>query len=476
MSQFDMPPAEFRHFGYEVVNWIESYLTNVGELRVLPNVRPGDVIDSLPSSAPDDPEPMEQILADFRERIVPALSHWNHPRFHAFFANTASAPGILAEALAAAVNTNGMLWKASPAHVELEQVVLSWLRQWLGLPIEFFGEIMDTASVSTLQAIAAARSQADPELRTRGARQGMILYASEHAHSSIEKGALALGIGQDNVRKIGVDAEYRMLPHLLRAAITEDRQNGLTPFCVVSTVGTTSVTSIDPVAAIQKIAEEEGLWHHIDAAYGGPAAILAENRWMLEGAERADSLVINPHKWLFTPVDCSVFYCRKPEILRRAFSLVPEYLRTDQHDRAVNFMDYGVALGRRFRALKLWFIMRYFGRKKIEEILRFHISLAHELSAAVNADARFEIVAPTTLSLVCFRYRGSDEENKQIIGRLNDSGFTFLAGNVLDGRFVIRYAIGNIATTREDVFAVWARIQAAAEAVAAGASVAESVS
>lgn len=476
MSQFDMPPAEFRRFGYEVVDWIESYLANVGDLRVLPNVRPGDVTDSLPPSAPDDPEPMEEILSDFRERIVPALSHWNHPRFHAYFANTASAPGILAEALAAAVNTNGMLWKASPAHVELEQVVLSWLRQWLGLPAEFFGEIMDTASISTLQAIAAARAQANPELRTRGARQGMVLYASEHAHSSIEKGALSLGIGQDNVRKIGVDAEYRMLPNLLRAAITEDRQNGLTPFCVVSTVGTTSVTSIDPVAAIQKIAEEECLWHHIDAAYGGPAAILAENRWMLEGAERADSLVLNPHKWLLTPVDCSVFYCRKPEILRRAFSLVPEYLRTDQDDRAVNFMDYGVALGRRFRALKLWFVMRYFGRKKIEEILRFHIALAHELSVAVKADARFEIVAPTTLSLVCFRYRGSDEENKQIIGRLNDSGFTFLAGNVLDGRFVIRYAIGNIATTREDVFAVWARIQAAAEAVAAGASVAEIVS
>jgi aromatic-L-amino-acid decarboxylase len=224
-------------------------------------------------------------------------------------------------------------------------------------------------------------------------------------------------------------------------------------------VGTTSVSSIDPVAAIQEIAEAEELWHHVDAAYAGPATILAENRWMLEGAERVDSLVLNPHKWLFTPVDCSVFYCRKPEILRRAFSLVPEYLRTADNERAINFMDYGVALGRRFRALKLWFILRYFGRKKIEQILRAHIALARELAEAVRADRRFELVAPTPLSLVCFRYRGSDDDNRRLIDRLNDSGLAFLSGNVLDGRFVIRYAIGNIGTTREDVQSVWEKIR-----------------
>jgi aromatic-L-amino-acid decarboxylase len=459
MKSFDMPPAEFRRYGYEVIDWISSYLENVGDLPVLPAIQPGEVTDALPGAAPDNPEPMEAILADFQRQIVPALSHWNHPRFHAFFANTASAPGILAEALAATVNTNGMLWKSAPGHVELEQVVLGWLRQWLGLPEEFFGEIMDTASVSTLQAIAAARVQADPELRTRGARQGMVVYASEHAHSSIEKGALSLGIGQDNVHKIGVDSEFRMVPALLREAIAADRQNGLLPFCVVSTVGTTSVTSIDPVAAVQEIATQEGLWHHIDAAYGGPATILEENRWMLAGAAQADSLVTNPHKWLFTPCDCSVFYCRKPEMLRRAFSLIPEYLRTDQDDRAVNFMDYGIALGRRFRALKLWFVMRYFGRKKIEEMLRFHIALAKELSGWIDADAHFELVAPTTLSLVTFRFRGSDDDNKAIIEKLNASGLAFLAGNVLKGQFVIRYAIGNIGTTRDDTQAVWSRIK-----------------
>ncbi|MGO9240262.1 MAG: pyridoxal phosphate-dependent decarboxylase family protein [Bryobacteraceae bacterium] len=459
MSEFDMPPEEFRRFGYEVVDWIASYRAKVGDMPVLPKLQPGDVMDALPRSAPDEPEPMEQILADFQRQIVPALSLWNHPRFHAYFANSAAGPGILAEALAATVNTNGMLWKSSPGQVELEQVVLNWLRQWLGLGEEFFGEIMDTASTSTMQAIAAARVQADPELRKRGARTGMVVYASEHAHSSVEKGALALGIGQENVRKIGVDAEYRMAPGLLQAAITTDREMGLTPFCVVSTVGTTSVSSIDPVAANQQIAEAEGLWHHVDAAYAGPAAILEENRWMLEGAKRADSLVLNPHKWLFAPMDCSVFYCRKPEMLRRAFSLVPEYLRTNDNERAINFMDYGVALGRRFRALKLWFIFRYFGRKKIEQILRQHIALAGELAEAVRADGRFEMVAPAPLSLVCFRYRGSDDDNRLLIERLNDTGLAFLAGNVLDGRFVIRYAIGNIGTTREDIQMVWAKIQ-----------------
>jgi aromatic-L-amino-acid decarboxylase len=458
MNEFDMQPEEFRRFGYQVVDWIATYQRGAGRMPVLPDVEPGETYDSLPGSAPDDPEQMEDILADFRSQIVPGLTLWNHPRFHAFFANSAAGPGILAEALAAAVNTNGMLWKSAPAHVELEQVVVGWLRQWLGLSDDFFGEIMDTASTSTMQAIAAARVAADPELRTRGARQGMVVYCSEHAHSSIEKGALSLGIGQDNVHKIGVDGEYRMLPDLLRAAIVSDRERGRLPFCVVSTVGTTSVSSIDPVSAIADVAEAEGLWHHIDAAYGGPATILEENRWMMEGASRADSLVTNPHKWLFTPSDCSVFYCRRPEILRRAFSLVPEYLRTEENPRAVNFMDYGFALGRRFRALKLWFILRYFGRKGVEKIIRFHIALAREFEALARADKRFEVVAPAPLSLVCFRYRGSDDDNREIIERVNATGYTFLAGNVLDGQFVIRYAVGNIGTSREDVAGVWAKI------------------
>jgi aromatic-L-amino-acid decarboxylase len=362
-----------------------------------------------------------------------------------------------------------MLWQSSPANTELEMVVMRWLRQWLGLPDTFFGMIHDTASLSTMHAIAAARVAAAPGVRDAGAPANLVVYTSEHAHSSIEKGALALGMGRNQVRKIAPDAQFRLQPALLQAAITADRAAGLHPCCVVSTVGTTAVTSVDPVADIQQIADSEGLWHHIDAAYGGPAALLPEMRWMLDGAERADSLVVNPHKWLFTPIDLSAFYCRRPDVLRQAFSLVPSYLRTDQDDRAVNLMDYGVPLGRRFRALKLWFVMRWFGRRRVEQILRTHIEWARELAASIAADERFEICAPTPLSLVCFRLKGSDEANRRLVEEINRSGFAFLAGNVLGGRFMLRLAIGHVRTTREDVQAVWARIQAlAGSAVSAG--------
>ena len=454
-----MSPGEFRRFGYEVVDWIADYLENMRDFSVMPAVKPGDLIDALPASAPEDGEPMERILADFREKVLPAVNHWNHPRFHAYFSVSASAPGILGEMLCATLNTNGMLWKSSPANTELELVVMNWLRQWLGLPDSFFGMIHDTASLSTMHAIAAARVAASPGLREKGAAPGLVLYCSEHAHSSVEKGALALGMGRVNVRKIPTDSEYRLRPDMLQRAIRDDRSAGRTPCCVVSTVGTTSVTSVDPVAAVQAIAAAEGLWHHIDAAYGGVAAILPELRWMLAGAEGADSLVVNPHKWLFTPIDLSAFYCRRPEVLREAFSLVPEYLRTAEDPRAVNLMDHGVPLGRRFRALKLWFVMRWFGRRKVEQIVRSHIAWTKELAAAIQADPRFDICAPFPLSLVCFRLKGSDDDNRALIDRVNESGIAFLAGNVLDGQFVIRFAIGNVGTTREDVFLVWERIR-----------------
>lgn len=462
----DMSGDEFRRFGHEVVDWIADYLENNRDLPVMPQVQPGALEDALPAGAPEDGEPMEQILADFRSLILPAVNHWNHPRFHAYFSVSASAPGILGEMLSAALNTNGMLWQSSPANTELEMVVMRWLRQWLGLPDTFFGMIHDTASLSTMHAIAAARVAAVPGVRDGGAPANLVVYTSEHAHSSIEKGALSLGMGRDQVRKIATDDQFRLQPGLLQAAITADRAAGRLPCCVVSTVGTTAVTSVDPVAEIQQITDSEGLWHHVDAAYGGPAAMLPEMRWMLDGAERADSLVVNPHKWLFTPIDLSAFYCRRPEVLREAFSLVPSYLRTDQDDRAVNLMDYGVPLGRRFRALKLWFVMRWFGRRKIEQILRSHIEWARELAASIAADERFEICAPTPLSLVCFRLKGSDEANRRLVEEINRSGFAFLAGNVLGGRFMLRLAIGHVRTTREDVQAVWSRLQALAGSIA----------
>jgi len=452
---------DFRRAGHQAVDWVAQYLADVRQYPVLSRSRPGELVDALPGSAPEQGESFAAIFKDFEATVLPAITHWNHPGFMAYFACTGSTPAILAEMLAAALNANGILWKTSPAVTELEQVTLGWLRQWLGLPEEFFGIIYDTASVSSLHAIAAAREMADPEAHDSGALPNLVLYTSEQAHSSIEKGAIALGVGQRNVRKIPVDAEFRMRPEALTAALEGDLAAGLKPFCIVATVGTTSTTSIDPVPEIAGIAEKYGLWLHVDAAYAGTAAILPEFRWILEGAERAHSLVVNPHKWMFTPVDLSVFYTRRPDILRRAFSLVPEYLRSVEDPRALNYMDYGVALGRRFRALKLWFIMRYFGREGIRQALRAHIEWAQELAAWVDADARFERVAPAPLSVVCFRYRGTDEENRRLLEAVNASGRFFLSHTALNGRFVLRLAIGNLGTTREDVRQAWEMIQAA---------------
>jgi aromatic-L-amino-acid decarboxylase len=460
----DLSPDEFRKYGYEVVDWIARYLDDTGDYPVVPKMQPGELIDALPTSAPSLGEPMERILEDFDRLVVPALNHWNHPRFHGYFSVSASGAGILGEMLASAVNVNGMLWKSCPAAVELEQVVLSWLRQWLGLPEEFLGIIHDTASSSTLHAIGAARAMADEGLREDGAAPGLVMYTSEHAHSSVEKGGLALGLGQKNIRKIGVDASYRMRPDLLAATIAADRAAGKRPFCVVSTVGTTSVTSVDPVAAIQEIAAREGIWHHIDAAYGGVAAMLPENRWMLEGAGEADSLVVNPHKWLFTPIDFSAFYCRRPDVLRQAYSLVPPYLTSQENPRALNLMEYRIPLGSRFRALKLWFVMRSFGYEKVCRIIREHIGWAKELEAEIRAHPLFEVAAPVPMSLVCFRLKSGDEASRALLEKVNESGVAFLSGNVLDARFVLRIAIGNLGTRREDVFLTWQTVRNLAEA------------
>jgi aromatic-L-amino-acid/L-tryptophan decarboxylase len=459
-----MSPEEFRRSAHETVDWIANYLSHPECYSVLPKVAPGQLVDALPQSAPEQSEPMERIMADFERLVVPAITHWNHPGFMAYFANTAPGPGIIGELLAASLNANAMLWKTSPAATELEQVVLDWLREWMGLPPGLFGIIYDTASTSSMHAIAAAREMADPEARTLGASRGLTLYASEEAHSSIEKGAISIGIGQRNVRKIPVDCEFRMRPDALAAAIDADITAGLRPFCVVATVGTTSTTSIDPVPAIADIAERHGVWLHVDAAYAGAAAIVPELRGLLTGAERADSLVVNPHKWLFTPVDLSAFYTRRPEILRRAFSLVPEYLRTAENPRAVNYMEYGVPLGRRFRALKLWFVMRHFGREKLAQIIRDQIACAQELAGAVDADERFERAAPTPLSVVCFRHKGGDEVNRRLLEAVNATGKFFLSHTVLHGKYTLHLAIGNMGTTRDHVMQAWETIRQSATA------------
>jgi aromatic-L-amino-acid decarboxylase len=450
-----LPPEEFRKFAHELVDWMADYLDHAGRYSVLPHIKPGELIDVLPRCGPERGEPMSAILEDFRGKIVPAATHWNHPGFMAYFATSATGPGILGEMLAATLNMNGMLWKTSPAVVELEQVTLEWLRRWMGLPDNLFGIIFDTASTSSMHAIAAAREMAAPEVRAEGGGAGLVLYTSEQAHSSIEKGAIAIGIGQKNVRKIPVDAEFRMHPDALAAAIEWDRTSGLRPFCIVATVGTTSTTSIDPVEAIADIAEHHGVWLHVDAAYAGVAAIAPEFQHILKGCERADSLVTNPHKWLFTPVDLSALYTRRPEILRRAFSLVPEYLRTAEDPRAVNYMDYGVPLGRRFRALKLWFVLRYYGRAGIAQIIRNQIGWAQELAGQIDADERFERTAPAPFSTVCFRRKGTNEENQVLIERVNASGEVFLSHTILQGKYCLRLAIGNMSTTREHVQRAW---------------------
>ncbi len=454
---------DFRRAGHEAVDWIADYLQDPRQFPVLPQMKPGDLVDQIPDHAPEKGEPFENLLADFHRLVIPAFTHWNHPRFMAFFSTSASAPGVLAEMLSATINGNVMLWKSSPAGTELEIAAMNWLRQWLGLPEQYFGIIYDTASMSTFTAIAAARHFADPGIREKGASAAnLILYTSEQAHSSVEKGALALGIGQRNVRKIGTDPEFRMRVDLLQAAIEEDVRAGKRPFCVVATVGTTSTTSVDPVPAIADLAERYKLWLHVDAAYGGCAAMLPEKRAALEGIERCDSLVTNPHKWLMTPSDLSAFFTRRPEVLREAFSLVPEYLRTEENPRAVNFMDYGVQLGRRFRALKLWFIMRYYGREGVAEMLRSQIAWTQELASAIDADPHFERMAPAPFTVVCFRFKGSDDDNRRLIEAVNATGKAFLSGTVLNGRFTVRLAIGNMGMTRDDVMAVWELVKQSA--------------
>ena len=469
---FSLPPAndtqwqqyveDFRRSGHLTIDWIARYLSHVREYPVLPLTKPGELIDALPSQGPEHGEKFDVMLRDFQELVLPAVTHWNHPGFFAYFACTGSTPAILGEMLAAALNTNGLHWKTSPAVAELEVVALGWLRQWMNLPDDFFGIVYDTASVSSFHAICAARERFDPSARENGHPAGLVMYTSDQAHSSIEKGAIAAGIGQKNVRKIPVDSDFRMRVSALRDAIEHDKAAGLKPFLVVATVGTTSSTSIDPVPEIADLCARHHLWLHVDMAYAGVCAILPEFRDTFACVDRADSVVVNPHKWLMTPIDLSAFYTRHREILARAFSLTPEYLRPTEDPRAHNLMDYGVPLGHRFRSLKFWFVLRYFGLEGLRSILRAHIEMAREFVTWVQQDSRFELSAPVPFSTVCFRYKGSDEENRRLIDRANASGKIFISHTNLAGKIVMRVAIGNLGTRKEDVREAWEIIRKAA--------------
>ncbi len=445
---------EFREWGHKLADWVADYVESPEQHAVLASIRPNDIIQALPAGGPVQGEPMERIFSDFEKIILPGVTHWNHPNFLAYFANTSAPPAILAEFLAAALNTNGILWKTSPAVTELEVVCVRWLLAWMGLPGDWFGILFDTASISTLHALAAARVYVAPQTRDEGAPNNLIVYCSDQAHSSVEKGAMALGFGRKQVRRIPCDpVDFRLRPADLQAAIDADRAAGLLPCCVVATVGSTSTTSVDPVPAIAEIAEREHIWLHVDAAYAGSAAVAPEFHWLMEGCERAHSMVFNPHKWMMVPVDCSVLFSSRPDILRQAFSLLPEYLKTS--DDGLNLMDYGIPLGRRFRALKLWFTMRYYGRDGIAAMIRDQVAMLQELRAKMEADSRFEICAPSPLSVVCFRLQGEDGPNRELLERINADGRFFLSHTVLNGRFVLRVAVGNLLTTRETLAGLW---------------------
>jgi aromatic-L-amino-acid decarboxylase len=479
-EQGDLPTAELLAHGQTALEWIARYLDHPERVSVLSRAVPGEIRELLPASPPDHGEPLGDILRDFESQIVPGITHWNHPGFFGYFATSSSVPGIIGELLISALDVKAMLWRTSPAATELEQVTTDWLRQMLGLRGGWFGFLNDTASISSMLALAAAR-EAKPELDIRA--RGMAgrndlpclrVYASSHAHSSIDKAALALGLGLDNVVHIEVDADFRMRADALAAAIADDNARGFLPLACVATVGTTSTTSIDPVPEIAAICRRESIWLHVDGAYGGVAAVVPEMRDILAGVEHADSLVVNPHKWLFTPFDCSAFFTTKPDVLERAFSLVHEYLVTPERESVVDFMNYGVQLGRRFRALKLWMVIRGFGTAGLAARIRAHCALAREFADWVRSDSEWEVLAPVPFSLVCFRYApaGVHEEvlndwNARILARVNAGGEVFLSHTKLDGRYVLRLAVGNIRTEEKHVRRAWELLRDAAPAIAA---------
>ena len=463
-----MNEEAFRRHGHELVDWIADYLEHSDRYPVLARVKPGEIAAAFPAHAPEDPEPFDAIMADVERVLVPGLTHWNHPRFFAYFAISASPPGVLADFLSAALNQQAMLWRTSPTATELEYVALGWLRRLLGLPDSFEGVIYDTASIATLHALAAARQAAVPAVRPEGlagrSDVGRVaVYCSEQTHSSIDKAVITLGLGEQSLRKIAVDDEFRMRADRLDAAIQQDRAAGIVPVAVVATVGTTATTSIDPVPEIAAICERERIWLHVDAAYGGAAAMLPSHAHVLDGAARAESLVVNPHKWLLTPFDLSAFYCRRMDLVRATFSLTPDYLRTPEPE-AQNLMDTGIQLGRRFRALKLWMVLRSYGARGLREHLDRHLQLARQFAAWVDAHADFERVAPVPFSVVCFRWNPAgcqksaaelDAANERLVDSVNRTGEIFISHTRLNGRVAIRMAIGHLRTQEADVRRAW---------------------
>lgn len=451
-----MDYSKFKEDEYLISNWVLRYFQSYEDNPVLSSIKPGEIKNCFDSQPPLEAKSIKELMEYFDNSLAKGITHWNHPGFMAYFNSTSSEAGILSEFLIAALNLNGMVWKTSPVVTELEDVVIGWLRKMIGLSDKFWGIIYDTASISTFHALVSAREQLNLQIRERGMAgridlPKLIIYCSEHAHSSVEKSAIASGIGQENVRKISSNYLFEMNHNELKKQIVDDIQMGYKPFCVIATVGTTSFASIDPVEKISEICKEFNLWLHIDAAYAGVAAILPEMKWITKGWEFADSIVINPHKWMFTPMDCSIYLTQKKNVLKNAFSLIPEYLRTQHDDEVDNLMDYGLQLGRRFRALKLWFVISNLGVSGIENKIREHIQWAKQLVEWIDNHKYLKSIAPVHFSTVCFQFLPStdlsidelNKKNQMLLDKINSSGKIFISHTKLNDLIVLRLTIGS---------------------------------
>ncbi len=465
-----LDPQSFRAAAHRTVDWMADYLESIEKLPVRSPLTPGTVFDQLADDPPETGESIETIMQDFQSVILPGMTHWQHPNFYAYFPANSSYPSVIAEMLTATMGAQCMMWETSPAAAELEEKMMSWLRTMTGIPATFAGVIQDTASSSTLCAILSARERVTGfAVNENGpeAFRPFRVYCTPETHSSIEKDVRIAGIGKKNLVKVATDDRFRMDPRALAGAIENDTAAGLTPLCVVATLGTTGSTAIDPLREIAEVTRHRSIWLHVDAAFAGSALVLPEYRWMIDGIEHVDSFVFNPHKWMFTNFDCSAYFVRDSETLIRTFEMLPEYLRRPTPSPIRNYRDWGIPLGRRFRALKLWFVLRNFGTEEIRRKLRFHIALAKELEEEIAASPDFEIVAPRTLSLVCFRYRPpgiEDTEQFNTINRmleqtLNDSGRLYLSHTVLNSRHTLRIVVGQTNVQRRHVRDSWRFIQ-----------------
>ncbi len=465
-----MDLERFRQEAHQLVDWMYDYLKNIRDLPVRAQVQPGDVIRQLPTAPPEEAEDFATIFDDFKRIVLPGMTHWQHPSFHGYFPANSSPPSVLAEMLTATMGAQCMIWQTSPAAAEMEERMMQWLGQMIGLPDNFVGVIQDTASTATLCSLLTAREQkTDYEINHSGftGDKRYAVYSSSETHSSIEKDVKIAGFGSESLRKIKTDYKYALDPAALEAAIEADLYDGVIPLCVIATLGTTGSTAIDPLKSIARICQRHKVWLHVDAAFLGSALLLEEYRWLLEGIEQVDTFVFNPHKWMFTNFDCSAYFVRDKGALLRTFEILPEYLKTSESSPVNNYRDWSIPLGRRFRALKLWFVIRTYGVNGLKELLRNHIRMAQAVSQEIEASRDFELMAPVPVSLVCFRYHpvGTDDEkkldqlNKTIEETLNDSGKIFLTHTKLRGKFVLRFCVGQTQVTQEDVDKAWGLIQ-----------------